>query len=194
MQVLLLVFYKTLVSTVDCHNSEPLVRSSSLVRPLTRQRLNESERRSRSVGAKSPLPQISESVEESTEIRATIQLEPTGATVPSSTASDTAYASAARVLPTTRLIVLLVQKTKCPSWKFSLRARNAGIHPSEVRWQKRHFSKCHQLGRGHISITPRGYLKVVSEDRWALRATALRARASAIVGGLERCAARFTFI
>ena len=73
-----------------------------------------------------------------------------------------------------------VKNTMTPHWLFepSMLAKEAS--PYVTSWAE------------ETLITPLGYLKVVSENRWALREIALSARASATVGALERCAARFT--
>ena len=101
----------------------------------------------------------------------------------SSTASDSESASAARVLRTTRLIVLLVQNAKCPSWNSSCQKRPGSrvrntmtphllFEPSMLAKEASPYGTNWTADK---SITPRGYLKVVPENR------ALRARPSAIV-------------
>ena len=79
------------------------------------QRLNESE--SVTIGRrKESTSTVLGQREVSSEQRVTFSAGTDRSQCASSTASDTEHASAARVLRTTRLVVLLVQCTRCPSW------------------------------------------------------------------------------
>ena len=146
------------------HNSEPLVRSSSFVSDLTAwQRLTESESVTICRHKESTSTVLGErGREHGTEGHISARTDRSHCA--SSSASDTEYASAARVLRTTRLIVLLVQVYQASTLEFSM-AETLGFMCQKYDGTALTLRAFHVGKRGiDTSITPRGYLNVVSDD------------------------------
>ena len=150
MQVLLLVLHKKLVSA----SPSQFGAACPIQFPCQISLL----RGSRFVGAKSPLPLFIESVEESTEQRATFQLEPTGATVPPQQLLTLSMPQLQEYSePRVRLCCLSsIQVSKL---KFSMpetpgfmrqKYDNTALTLRTFHVGKRGISICHQLSRGHI--------------------------------------------